>query len=66
MRYTYRKPYTPLEERKIGVKCDECSLEVDDPAGNLPCPNCGSTLRRLPREWGQAVADTIDVSERDS
>ncbi len=66
MRYTYRKPYTPRDELQVGPRCDDCLTPVDDPAGNLPCPNCGSTLRRLPREWGQAVADTIDVSERNA
>jgi rRNA maturation endonuclease Nob1 len=58
----WKPPY--WEDLRTGERCDECGAQLKDFSPTLPCPLCGSHLRRLPRMKGQAVADVIDVRER--
>ena len=55
----------PWVDRSTGESCDVCGCQLkDEPAdGPCPIPGCGSTVRRLPRRKGQAVADVVDVAE---
>jgi predicted Zn-ribbon and HTH transcriptional regulator len=51
------------EDLRVGPSCDGCGYQLKVEPLTAPCPVCGSTLRRMPRLKGQAVALVIDVRE---
>lgn len=64
MRIGYRS-YTPdREDLYAGERCHGCSIQLKGEPPDVPCPECGSWLRRLPRLKGQVASAVVDARQR--